>query len=247
MPNVYETYSRTTSANSLEHAKDSARVAKHFHRHLLPILQREGCALEKARIFEFGAGWGRNLQALRSLGGKDLRGVDISQEQVELAHRLGMDSITLTSPEEDLGLRLEGERFDLILVMDVLEHLSLRQIEILAETIQKIVSPSGLIVIQVPNDLAPLNPVRFGDLTHLRAFTVASVKQFFELANVQSLSIKGVPFPGSGIPQLLRSALVTILVAPLTRFVSFLLYGRNEEKFVDPNLLAVGRHRSVPR
>jgi SAM-dependent methyltransferase len=244
MSSLYDAYATVTQATSLSHSIDVARTAQHFERYLLPWLKRKGCDLKRSRILEFGAGWGRNLLALQSIGAKDARGVDISAEQVALGRRLGLSSLELVAPDEDLELRLGETRFDLLLAIDVLEHLTLTQLERFAAVAPRLLAPGGLLVVQVPNDLAPFNPVRAGDLTHLRAFTPASLRQFFALAQLEPTLIAGMPFPGKGMAHLVRRVLVLCLVTPMSRLASFALYGRevNPVSF-EPNLLGIAQRR----
>lgn len=245
MTPLYETYTTLTKANTLDHKMEVLRTARHLRCQLLPALLREGCILSKARVLEFGAGWGRNLLALRSLGARQLYGVDISPEQVCLAHTLGLDDVTLICPDDDLAEYWANSRFDLVLAMDVLEHLSLPQLERFARSIGSILSPGGVLVVQVPNDLAPLNPVRAGDITHLRAFTCSSLGQFFTLAGVELRFLKGISFPGCGLTYAVRRTVTSALVTPLLRGLALIMYGRTGEQWNDPNLLAIGRNRET--
>jgi 2-polyprenyl-3-methyl-5-hydroxy-6-metoxy-1,4-benzoquinol methylase len=242
MSTLYDDYATLTRATGIAHAEDVRRTAAHFASHLLPLLAKLEPGLEQGAWLEFGAGWGRNLLALRELGIRDVIGVDISREQVALAHRVGLPEMILIDTRQDLSQALDGRRFDFLLAIDVLEHLSLHQLEAFAAAARTVLRPGGLLVVQVPNDLAPFNPVRSGDLTHLRAFTPASIRQFFLLAGAQPISVFGIPFPGTGWSQAGRRALVALVVAPLVRLVSVALYGRGaDEVHVTPNLLGVAR------
>jgi len=245
MSTLYDTYSTLTQATSLVHNSDVARTARQFQRRLLPWLIREGCDIRQCRILEFGAGWGRNLLALQLLGATDARGVDISAEQVALGLSLGLSSLELVAADEDLEFRFGDTRFDLLLAIDVLEHLTLPQLERFASVVPRLLAPGGLLVVQVPNDLAPFNPVRAGDLTHLRAFTPASLRQFFALAGLAPSRIVGMSFPGGGAAHLIRRILVSCLVTPLIRFISFALYGRPAEPVMtEPNLLGIAQREN---
>jgi len=56
-------------------------------------VRRAGLTDPQARILELGCGYGRLLLTLRRLGFHNLRGVDLSQEQVQLAGKLGLDCV----------------------------------------------------------------------------------------------------------------------------------------------------------
>ncbi len=243
MTSLYDTYASQTGASALDHRADISRVAEHYRRFLLPAL-RGRVDLGHCRIFEFGAGWGRNLLALTSLGANDVCGIDISPDQVALGRGLGLASLELVAAGADPLQLLGGRQFDMVLAIDVLEHLDLDTLHAFTQMVGQILVPGGLLVVQVPNALAPFNPVISGDLTHLRCFTASSIRQLFELANAQPLYLAGVPFPGSGPIARVRSALAQWLVKPFVGFVSVVLYGRSSDRVVvEPNLLAIARVR----
>src|SRR5690242_1748788 len=90
MGDIYDAYGTIMSSRASAHQGEIERTAAQFRNILLPVIEQYGVRLERASVLEFGAGWGKNLLALRALGGKLLRGVDISGEQVALGKRLGL-------------------------------------------------------------------------------------------------------------------------------------------------------------
>jgi SAM-dependent methyltransferase len=246
MSSLYDTYATQTRSTDLDHRADIRRVARHLRRHLLPVLP-SGIDLGKSRIFEFGAGWGRNLLALAELGACDLRGIDISAEQVAIGHRLGLDRLELVPPGAAPPSSVDEARFDIVLAIDVLEHLDLDALHAFSGLVRRTLVPGGLLIVQVPNALAPFNPVPAGDLTHLRGFTPGSLRQFLTLAGTDALHLSGIPFPGEGPGHALRSALARALVQPAAALISLLLYGRSADPVrIEPNLLCIGRARGSP-
>jgi hypothetical protein len=113
--------------------------------------------------------------------------------------------------------------------------------------LQKSLRPGGVLVVQVPNDLAPLSPIRAGDLTHVRAFTGASVVQFLRLCGICPVTVRGVGFPGRGPVYWARTALTRIVLGPLLLGLSRILYGRTDPYGIyEPNILAIGTRQKVP-
>ncbi|MBK9797936.1 MAG: class I SAM-dependent methyltransferase [Holophagaceae bacterium] len=242
MGELYDTYSTIMNGPQLSHQQDIERTSRQFKQVLLPIFQAEGIRIAEASIFEFGAGWGKNLLALKALGARNLQGADISQEQIELGRQLGLDSLRLITPEDDLGQLMAGARFDIILAYDILEHLTIKQIEQFAAAVRGLLRPGGLLVVEVPNDLAPLNPIRSGDLTHLRAFTGASITQFFRLCHLEPMVIRGVGFPGEGGVHRLRTWLSDWILGPSLVLLMRILYGRADPHGIyQPNILGIGK------
>jgi SAM-dependent methyltransferase len=246
MSDIYRRYTTITGLAGIDHPREVSLTASHFRSVLLPVLIGAGARLGTATIVEFGAGWGRNLLAIRELGGGNLRGSDASAEQVALARRLGLSQVSLV---DERAAPLAGEdasSVDILLAIDVLEHLPLPTLDAFARAAERVLRPGGFLVVQVPNSLAPMNPVPAGDITHLRAFNAGSVVQVLRMCGVEPVVLRGVQFPGGGAGNWLRLALAGWVVAPVLRAFARVLYGAREEPWiVEPNLLAVGR-KPVP-
>lgn len=91
-----------------------------------------------SRIVDLGCGEGILVEELRSEG-YDALGVDLNYESEAVTR----DDITNT--------RFEGERFDVVLCLDVLEHLQFEdQVKALAE-IHRLLRPGGRLIASLPN------------------------------------------------------------------------------------------------
>lgn len=246
MSDIQRRYTSISGLDALDHRAEAERTARHFREVLLPALAAGGLTLESAKVVEFGAGWGRNLLALRALGARSVRGQDASAEQVALAHRLGLPELVAVEADAAPLASEADASVDLLLAVDVLEHLALPGLEAFAAAARRVLRPGGLLVVQVPNALAPLNPVPAGDVTHRLQFNALSVLQVLRLAGVEPVTLRGVGFAGGGLGNRIRRALSAALVAPLLRGMARIQYGAREEPWiVEPNLLAVGR-KPVP-
>src|SRR5207253_5187599 len=73
-------------------------------------------------MLDIGCGPGRLVWFLQNEGYRDVRGIDISVEQVQVARSLGIANV-ICGEARDYLLEHTGE-FDLILAFDVLEHLT---------------------------------------------------------------------------------------------------------------------------
>jgi 2-polyprenyl-3-methyl-5-hydroxy-6-metoxy-1,4-benzoquinol methylase len=99
----------------------------------------------KSNILDFGCADGIFLDWLRSLGANQdqLRGIDISEQMVELARQKGHRAVSVEAQAE-----FAGEKFDLVTLWDVLEHLS-NPVETLRNLTQ-FLKPGGHILLQTP-------------------------------------------------------------------------------------------------
>jgi 2-polyprenyl-3-methyl-5-hydroxy-6-metoxy-1,4-benzoquinol methylase len=239
---IYRNYSTITGAASLDLGADVARVAQHYRQHLLGELSALGVQMLGAKVFEFGAGWGRNLLAARELGAIEVCGVDVSEEQVKIGKSLGLASLYVVDQSKPFDPGPLESQFDVFFAIDVLEHLALPQLETFATTVERLLRPGGLLVVQVPNDLAPLNPIRCGDFTHIRAFTQESVEQVIRIAGCTPVLTRGMPLPVAGASAVFRRRVMTSLTQTAMRLFFVAQYGRGFRlPYATPNLLAIGR------
>ncbi len=100
-------------------------------------------------------------------------------EQVELAHRLGVPEVK----HGDLNSCLEhadSASVDVVLLMDVLEHLTRQELFDTLDEVYRILRPGGRCIAHVPNAEGLFGMrIRYGDLTHEMAFTPESAQQLF--------------------------------------------------------------------
>ncbi|GEM_PF-5449014 len=133
-------------------------------------------------VFEVGAGCGKNLEFLRSLG-FEASGIDIDPAAVEFSRKKGLE-VSRSSVE---GHEF-SEKYDLLLMMDVLEH-----IEKDAECVKKLatgIKKGGHLYLTVPAFNFMYGP---HDLLchHHRRYEIGTVKKIVESAG---LSIEKISY-----------------------------------------------------
>jgi 2-polyprenyl-3-methyl-5-hydroxy-6-metoxy-1,4-benzoquinol methylase len=149
----------------------------------LPLL----AGLERgAAILEIGCGSGGLLAYLGRRGFSHALGVDISAEQVHLAHQRGVNA----EQHDALAyLAANTEAFDAIVAVDVLEHFSRDELGYLTRHLFTALKPGARLVIQTANG-AGLFPgqVIYGDLTHQTIFTPESLGQLLRADGFDALA-----------------------------------------------------------
>jgi 2-polyprenyl-3-methyl-5-hydroxy-6-metoxy-1,4-benzoquinol methylase len=184
----------------------------YFAAHVAPWLP----AARDAAIADVGCGWGRTLAVLAETGYARCEGVDASAEQVAYARdRLKLTNVTLADAATWLGSR--RARFDCILALDVLEHLDTAALLALATAAHDALRPGGRLIAHVPNALAPLSPIRYDDLTHVRAFTPRSLAQLFRAAGLVPRGFRETAPHGRGPAARVRRLLWKAALRPLVR------------------------------
>ena len=147
------------------------------------------------RILDLACGHGTYIHFLKEAGYLNVAGVDISGEQVNLAHKLGI-------PEVEEGtladfLERQSAPADVIFLMDILEHLERQELFDTLDQVYRKMRPGGKLIIHVPNAEGLYGMrIRYGDMTHVQAFTPNSMGQMLKTIgfnNIQSFEDKPVP------------------------------------------------------
>jgi SAM-dependent methyltransferase len=132
-----------------------------------------------ARIVDLACGYGAFLHYLLAAGYTNISGSDISAEQIEVAHKLGISEAKCCDMFTDLKHR-DSESMDAVLMMDILEHLESVELFEILDKVFHVLKQGGRCIAHVPNAEGLYGMrVRYGDLTHERAFTQQSVQQLF--------------------------------------------------------------------
>jgi len=240
--NLYERY---TSTSSLAPGVDEEAVLvwskSYFRTHYSQLLPTD----KKAHILEVGCGYGRYIQALLEMGYSGCYGIDLSDEQISYAKTtLGLNNVE----QADALNWLHGKEgiFDCILALDVLEHFETGDLLKLGKKLHGALKPGGRIIVQVPNGISPLNPVPYGDLTHMRAFTPQSMQQFFLLVGFLPCGYFEIPPHIHGVQSAIRRLLWMGVVKPLISFLIRIMQGRMlGGDIYTSNFIAVAKRNTV--
>lgn len=133
-----------------------------------------------ANILDLGCGHGTLVYFAHQAGYANVRGVDVSAQQVALAQQLGIANVT----QDDLMATLREtppETLDAVIAFDVIEHFTKDELVDLVDAIRCALKPGGCWIIHMPNANSPLmGSVRYGDFTHEQAFTPTSIQQLLK-------------------------------------------------------------------
>jgi len=140
---LYHTFSRRPTVEDRRARSTIFRSLRRVLRGWLPV--------DRATpILDIACGEGSLLALLKELGYTDLAGFDISRENVEICHRMGLGFV-----QQFDALRLAEMpglgRYGAIYAMDVLEHLPKPRIVGFVERTRQFLLPGGHLVIQAPN------------------------------------------------------------------------------------------------
>lgn len=135
---------------------------------------------KKISIIDLGCGRGGFVYHLQQFGYKNVKGYDVSQEQLDYARQLGLNNIFEGDIIAVAG-SLKTNSVDVIILFDVIEHLQRPLLLQLLDEVYRILKPEGKVLVHAPNAQGIFgNAVRYGDLTHETAFTSSSLRQLFK-------------------------------------------------------------------
>ena len=197
---LYESYVST----HMEHVRDVSikgiqKLGITYRRHFGSLLTSN----KKARILDVGCGYGAFVQYLRNEGYCHAEGIDLSTQQVELAHSLGIDDI-FCEPMNHF-LEKKSSTYDLITAIDVVDHLPKTEVLPSLQMIYNSLKCGGHIIIQVVNGGSPFSGrMRYGDFTHEFALTATSAAQVLRAAGFHNVKVYSTEPYIHGVRSLLR-------------------------------------------
>lgn len=236
-------YERYTTTQALANGQDITEVLKYSHSYFVAHYSKLLPLNTAVKILDIGCGYGRYLKSLLALGYKDCYGIDIDKEQINYARNV----LRLNNVEESnaiLWLADKKSVFDIIFAIDILEHLNDEDLVDLCRKILDSLKPGGQVIVQVPNGISLINPIIYGDLTHLKAFSVESIRQLFLIAgfNPPFVYYEIPPHKFNAISGL-KNILWRFLFKPIINLFVIVTYRRMSPAIYTNNFIAIA-HKS---
>ena len=182
---IYNTYSQSKGASEKIVIKQVDNLQRHFNKKIIKkYFPRE----KNSRIYDLGAGLGSLVELAKSHGYKEVQGVDKSHDQVNAATMISNSIIHDDAINFVAGL--VAQSVDLFILNDVIEHLNDDEIQSLMTSMNYKLKDNGRVLIHTNNACAPFfGMIRYGDITHLRAFTPDSMRQIQRSFSYKSCQI----------------------------------------------------------
>ena len=190
-------------------------------------------------VLEIGPGLGEGLSLLASKGFTDLTAIDLSNEVID--HVSLIPSVTaLVVTDTTQFLKDNSEKFDVIIMYHVLEHIPRSEIIITLNGIYQALKKSGKVLITVPNISSPIIGVeqQYYDFTHQTAFSPWSLAQAFSMSHFEKCNVKQFLPPKKGILRRLQRLLQQVLLFAAKYYLS--IFSRIERKVLTHSMLAIG-------
>ncbi|CUW38996.1 conserved protein of unknown function, containing methyltransferase type 11 [Magnetospirillum sp. XM-1] len=145
------------------------------------IWEPAGCAASHS-FLEIGCGTGAFLGYLRNKGVARLLGIDHDPALASVIPEAARGDFLCRDVWEVLADE-SLDRFDRIVLLDVLEHFEAGDALRLMQALRGRLAANGRVVVKVPNAGSPWGlPYQYGDLTHRTAFATISMRQLADAA-----------------------------------------------------------------
>ena len=142
-------------------------------------------------VVDIGCGQGELVRLLIA-DGYDAQGVDISPEQVCMAHAAGLGQVRQGDYRDVLAA--SAGRLAAVTANDLLEHLTKQEALETFDRVAAALRPGGTFVARVPNAGSPFGGhIRYGDFTHESSYTARSVRQLAAAAGFESVTVAPCP------------------------------------------------------
>lgn len=156
-----------------------------FSREILPHF--EGVHKD-AKVYDLGCGSGSLIKLLKENGYVNLKGLDLSQEQVKFAHSMGVTEVEEGDAIE--YLKSYSGKFDVIVGTDIIEHFTKDELVELLKLIQVKLAPNGKAIFRTPNlDSLFASVFANGDFTHENYLNASSAQQVMLACGFASASV----------------------------------------------------------
>jgi SAM-dependent methyltransferase len=224
-------------------SKHDRQMANFIRDLLAPLLPED----KKIHILDFGCGMGYALTTLHDMGYSHLEGIDIDSGMVQICLDKKLPVALAPSPAE--YLKNHPESYDLILALDVIEHIPRDdQIEYIQHLYNSL-RAGGTLICTVPSaNSAVAVRQRYADWTHHALFTEHSLDFLLHHGGFQDIAIRGAGSPTRPTPsRIFRRSTLRWLMSmgfhAFRRLEMIAELGWNEVKHtpLSVNLLAVAR------
>jgi len=226
---AYADWKRYQAANAFRYGRKDAKYYRG---------QFAGQRFRGARLLELGYGAGQFLAWARDQGA-EVCGTEINTPAIEHGRAAGYE--VHLGPVDEIAALRERE-FDLIVAIDVLEHLDDATLARTLDWIVAHLSAEGRCIARVPNAASPFGlPVQAGDLTHLQTLSAEKFRQLSHRHGFELLSCRNQYRSWAGGFPALRQALARTARRATEAWLRFILELRDAP--LDMNIVVTLRRK----
>lgn len=172
---------------------------------------------KNVRILDIGCGIGLLVYALNKAGYKNVKGVDISPHQIDIAKKYSLDVEHVDNTVS--WLQSHKSAFDVIFLLDVLEHIHPSEHLTILKSIYNSLNIDGTLILTVPNANSTFaSRWRYVDWTHHTSFTEHSLEFILLNSGFSDVKIMEIEFfRRPKLPFIVRKSVIHWLLLKLIR------------------------------
>lgn len=189
---------------------DAAAERRILEAYVTPHLPKD----PNAAVLDIGCGQGTTVRACQQLGWPMAKGVDISPEQVQVAHDAGIEGVEHGDFLPYLQVR--PKTFAAVLATDILEHMTKPEVLEALDAILASLVKGGVFIARVPNSASPFaGRIVHGDFTHETAFTARSLVQIAKVVGFDQVDVLDTRPVKNGAKALVRRLIWAVVAAAM--------------------------------
>lgn len=182
MKEIFNTYIENAFGNR-EQAKFKFKQFEYNYKRYFP-------QNKDSRMLDIGIGRGEMLACMKNWGYKNYFGIDISPSTINFCKFIGLNCKLVNDTSD--WLNKHANEFDLITLLDVLEHIHKPDVVDFLKSIHNSLKTKGVLIIQAPNLQAPDGQLhRYNDITHEIGFSEHSMKQVLRVVGFHTFNFQG--------------------------------------------------------
>lgn len=192
-----------------------------------------------AELLDIGIGRGEMMSCMKEWGYLNYRGIDISSSTVKFCKSLNLNCELVDDTAS--WLKANRNRFDLVTLLDVLEHVKKENTLSFLSAIRLSLKDKGILIIQVPNLQAPDGQLhRYNDFTHEVGYVEHSLRQVLVTAGLKEVEFFGFE---DSVTNVLRERIRRILRSLYWLYVYWCrkINGNLSPRILNPVLFAVAK------
>lgn len=179
----YSTLWEQMHTGSVKEYELFAKIATRKYKGLLP-------ASKAALVIDVGCGAGHFLYFLQKEGYMCSSGIDVSQEQIDVARQMGVTGVEKADVFDYLGSHVGT--YDMVIANDIIEHLTKDEIIQFLDLVHSSLREGGRILISTVNASSLFGAAAvYTDFTHEQAFTSTSLNQVLRICRFRNIDIRG--------------------------------------------------------
>lgn len=238
---VYGSYMTNVFLNAHKGRRDLELQVRYFKKNYLRYMPKD----KRCRILELGCGMGQFYYFCRKQGYNHYFGIDASKENImhikscldKRAKVKVMDMFEFLSKEDG------SKKYDVVVLNDVIEHLTKPEIFAVLDGVKKILIRGGVFLIKTPNMANPYVSTagRYIGIDHEIGFTEISMREVLTASGYKNITIVGTDVYVLN-PLISVSAKMLAKLINLRLYFLSALYGRTTLHVFEKDILAVAHN-----